>query len=207
MASILLNAVSYLPQRFASNDTAITHASTATHEEKWLLSGGAPMIDHSVDFLLKSSKERVRLSCNLRDDTARCMETSLRAIVRSRELLASSRALLSNSEYCEPEDRALIAPGQSATSSLQIVSKRDFDYEAVSVDGKHFCDCTFRNCTLLYSGSMVTFESCQFHDCRFQFSGAAGRTFQFLDCFDLLGDQTPNEPCSDSADSIVGFVN
>jgi len=166
------------------------------------------MIDHSVDFLLRSSKERVRQSCNVRDNTARCVETSLRAIIRSRELLASSRALLSNPEYCEPEDGALISrtPAQFATSSLQIISKHDFNYESVSVDGKHFCDCTFRNCTLLYSGSLVTFESCQFHGCRFQFSGAAGRTFQFLDCFDLLGEQT-GEPCCDSDESIVRFVN
>lgn len=169
------------------------------------------MIDKSIELLLQSSRSRIKLSCYLRDNTTRCLERSMKAIVQSRQLLANSEALLSYPEYAEyleaegPKPKPRVA--QCATSLPAIISNQDFDYEFVSVDGKHYCECAFRNCTLLYGGSPVTFEACQFHGCRFQFSGAAGRTVQFLDCFGLLDEQTPDEACCDSDDSIVGFVN
>lgn len=134
----------------------------------------------------------------------------MKAIVRSRQLLANSEALLSYPEYYEEPDVSptpLARTEQPATSSLPIVCKRDFGYEHVTADGKHFCECTFRNCTLLYGGSPVAFESCQFHDCRFEFSGAAGRTVQFLECFGLLAELSTDPSDCESVDAPTEFVN
>lgn len=167
------------------------------------------MIDHSVDqdILLKRSELRVRSSFNLRDDSTMCLEKSMKAIMRSRELLASSEALLNH-----PQFTGLVAPiravdnPEPSSVELQFVSKSDFDSEIVPIDGKHFRECHFANCTLLYRGLPVTFESCQFHGCKFEFSGAAGRTVQFLDCFGQLTDQSADQP-SASPDSIPNFIN
>jgi hypothetical protein len=165
------------------------------------------MIDQSVD-LLNRSELRIRISGNLRADVTRSLDRSMKAIVKSRQLLADSKALLSYPESTDPEALTL-APtrsGCSTTALLLLVSKHDFDGEVVATDGKHFRDCGFRNCTLLYSGSPVIFESCRFHDCRFEFSGAAGRTVQFLDCFRILPGQGPDQ-ASDPADTVAHFVN
>jgi len=166
------------------------------------------MIDRTVDLLLKRSEMRIRVSYNVHDNMKRCLETSMKAIVRSRQLLSNSEGLVSHCRSIEIDDPGpLLGRSAQAAKDSPLVSKRDFDYELVSTDGKHFCECVFRNCTLLYSGSEVTFESCQFRDCRFEFSGAAGRTVQFLECFGLLGERSTAPPDSDSAKSQVEFVN
>lgn len=170
---------------------------------------GTPMTDSSVDLLLKRSELRIRISCNLRDNVTRCLERSMKAVVQSRQLLANSEALLSYPECSDP-DALTLAPERAEcppTDLLPIVHKHDFDSEMVATDAKHFRDCAFRNCTLLYRGSFVIFESCHFHDCKFEFSGAAGRTVQFLDCFGLLNDQATHPSfCNDTA-SAMRFVN
>jgi hypothetical protein len=166
------------------------------------------MIDHSVDLLLKRSELRIRISGNLSNSVTRCLERSMKAIVRSRQLLANSEALLSYPESCEP-DALTLAPEKiecPATALQVIVSKRDFEGEVVSMDAKHFRNCGFRKCTLLYGGAPVTFESCRFHECKFRFSGAAGRTVQFLDCFSILSQQADDQACDPVAQGVY-FLN
>jgi hypothetical protein len=166
------------------------------------------MIDHSVDLLLKRSELRIRNSSNLSNSVTRCLERSMKAIVRSRQLLANSEALLSYPEPAEP-DALTLAPAtiECTTAALQLmVSKRDFEGEMVSADAKHFRDCGFRNCTLLYSGAPVTFESCRFYECKFRFSGAAGRTVQFLDCFSILSPQAEDQAIDPTAPGAY-FLN
>jgi hypothetical protein len=87
-----------------------------------------------------------------------------------------------------------------------MISEHHFVSECVLADGKHFCDCAFRNCTLLYSGAPVIFEACRFHGCRFEFTGAAGRTVQFLDCFGLWS-RLAADQFGNPADSALNFVN
>lgn len=133
----------------------------------------------------------------------------MKAIMQSRQLLDNSRALGSFPESIDPEALTL-APERSQGPSaalLLIVSKHDFGDEMVQTDGKHFLGCAFRNCTLLYSGFPVVFESCHFHNCRFEFSGAAGRTVQFLDCFDLVGERATNQSFCNPPESAPRFVN
>lgn len=138
-----------------------------------------------------------------------CVERSRKAIVQSQRLLANSEALLNypESNGCGALDPALERTKQPASGVLPIISKRDFDSEFVSADGKHFCDCSFLNCTLVYRGFPVIFESCQFHNCKFEFSGEAGRTVQFLDCFGLLTRGTPDQTNCNPDDEAPEFVN
>jgi hypothetical protein len=166
------------------------------------------MIDRSVDLLLMRSELRIRISSNLQENVTKCLERSMKAIVKSRQLLADSEALVSYPEFADP-DAVTLTPVKvecPTIALLLVVAKRDFDGEMVSTDAKHFRDCGFRNCTLLYSGSPVTFESCRFHDCKFGFSGAAGRTVQFLDCFGIRSDQETDQAC-DPADLVPYFLN
>ena len=167
------------------------------------------MIDRSVDFLLKRSQMSVRASFTLRDNMTRCVERSLRAIARSRELIANSEVLLGHSKSIDVDDPGLKlqSSAQVGFDSLPILSKCDFHHKLVPIDGKHFRECSFRSCTLQYNGSLVTFESCQFSDCRFEFSAAAGRTVQFLECFGLLAERSTAPPESDSVKTQVEFVN
>jgi hypothetical protein len=133
----------------------------------------------------------------------------MQAIVKSRQLLANSQALLNYPESSDP-DALTLAPERAdcpPADLLLIVSKQDFDGQAVQTDAKHFHGCAFRNCTLLYSGAPVIFESCHFSDCRFEFSGAAGRTVQFLDCFGFLEDRGTAQTCSNPAEPATRFVN
>ncbi len=166
------------------------------------------MIEQSVDLLLRRSELRIRISCDLRDNVTRCLERSMKAIVQSRQLLANSEALLSYPESVDPDALTLTAERaeRPPTTQLLLVSKHDFDGEMVPADNKHFSDCGFRNCTLLYSGSPVIFESCRFHQCRFEFSGAAGRTVQFLDCFGILPGQAADQ-AGNAADPVEYLVN
>lgn len=164
------------------------------------------MIDRSVDLLLKRSRMRVRLSCNLRDNVTRCVERSLKAIARSRQLIATSEALLDHPKSIDADGRYLMLhrTEEAEKDLLPVVSRREFDYELISADGKHFCECAFRRCTLVYGGRPVTFESCRFHECRFEFSGPAGRTIQFLECFGLLAGRATDPS---GFDSPTEFLN
>ena len=44
---------------------------------------------------------------------------------------------------------------------LQKVFNKHFKNETVPIDGKHFIDCTFVNCTLRYNGGKYTFDKGQ----------------------------------------------
>ena len=166
------------------------------------------MTDQSVELLLRRSELRIRISCDLRDNVTRCLERSTKAILTSRQLLANSEALLRFPETLDPDALTLTLERTESppTAPMLVVSKHEFDGEIVPTDKKHFCDCGFRHCTLLYSGAPVTFESCRFHDCKFEFSGAAGRTVQFLDCFSILPGQAADQ-AADPANAAAYLVN
>jgi hypothetical protein len=132
----------------------------------------------------------------------------MRAIVTSRQLLANSEGLLSFPEAIAP-DALTLTPERSeppATDVMQVIAKHMFENEIVPTDNKHFSACGFTNCTLLYGGDPVIFESCHFHECRFEFSGAAGRTVQFLDCFGILPGQSPDQVC-EPGEPLAYLVN
>lgn len=56
-----------------------------------------------------------------------------------------------------------------------------FEERGVRFDGNEFIGCTFRQCNLKYGGSgPVTLESCDFHDCKWAFTGPAQATLNFM---------------------------
>jgi len=60
-------------------------------------------------------------------------------------------------------------------------SKNVFEYEIVRVDGDHFYDCTFNNCTLEFAGvEAPSFERCRFNDSEWVFVDHAATTIAFL---------------------------
>ncbi len=54
------------------------------------------------------------------------------------------------------------------------------EIKTVTLDGKHFIDCTFSNCTLEYSGGPVTLERTHLRRCHYVFFGKAQMTVRLL---------------------------
>ncbi len=69
---------------------------------------------------------------------------------------------------------------------METISNITFEGESISVDHKHFMDCTFSNCILEYSGEPFTLERTQLTNCRYVFFGLARGTVHFLQCIGLL---------------------
>jgi hypothetical protein len=61
------------------------------------------------------------------------------------------------------------------------VTGEDYSSERVELDGKHFEDCRFDTCTLVYRGGVPpNFVRCDFAAPRFVFEEAAQSTIQFM---------------------------
>ena len=69
---------------------------------------------------------------------------------------------------------------------METLRNLTFVSESVTVDHKHFMDCTFKDCILEYSGEPFTFERTQLTNCRYVFYGLARGTVHFLQCIGLL---------------------
>ena len=70
--------------------------------------------------------------------------------------------------------------GQSDPDRTQILNQH-FTGERVVLDGKHFEDCTFENCDLVYRGGVPpNFIRSDFAAPRFVFEDAAQSTVQFM---------------------------
>ena len=64
--------------------------------------------------------------------------------------------------------------------ALEVIANRQFDGETVSLDGKSYVRCVFRNCELVVSGGPVSFEAIQSSGCRWRIRGPAALLFQAL---------------------------
>jgi hypothetical protein len=61
------------------------------------------------------------------------------------------------------------------------VTGEDYSSERVELDGKHFEDCSFDTCTLVYRGGVPpNFVRCDFAAPRFVFEEAAQSTIQLM---------------------------
>mgnify|MGYP006279649551 CR=1 FL=1 len=66
-------------------------------------------------------------------------------------------------------------------SEREEVSGQSFSSERVVLDGKHFVDCTFESCTLVYKGGRPpNFVRCDFAAPQFVFEEAAKSTVQLM---------------------------
>ena len=67
------------------------------------------------------------------------------------------------------------------SSSRQDVVGQSYSGERVALDGKHFEDCSFETCTLVYKGGVPpNFVRCEFAAPRFVFEEAAQSTIQLM---------------------------
>ncbi|MGH9726590.1 MAG: hypothetical protein ACRD41_16140 [Candidatus Acidiferrales bacterium] len=76
---------------------------------------------------------------------------------------------------------------ETAITTLEHVCKKNFRNETVEIDGKRFTSCTFKGCSLSYSGGDVEFGSgCVVENSRPEFAGPARRTVLLLHALGLL---------------------
>lgn len=77
----------------------------------------------------------------------------------------------------DPDDQN----GSQSKTDREVVRNRQFFRERVLLDGKHFEDCAFETCSLLYQGGVPpNFIRCDFTAPRFVFKGAAQSTLQLM---------------------------
>jgi hypothetical protein len=63
-----------------------------------------------------------------------------------------------------------------------------FINQEIHLDEQEFIGCTFRDCTIVYSGGGgCTLVDCEFHECAYQFRGAALRTVNFMRALYQMG--------------------
>lgn len=70
---------------------------------------------------------------------------------------------------------------ENGKSEREEVQAQHFSGERVVIDDKHFENCTFDTCTLIYRGGVPpNFVQCEFAAPRFVFEGAAQSTVQLM---------------------------
>ena len=75
---------------------------------------------------------------------------------------------------------------------MELIQNLILEGELVTIDDKHFVDCTFIDCILEYRGQAVSFERTQMSGCRYVFFGHARSTVHFLQGAGLMP-YTPGE--------------
>lgn len=90
-------------------------------------------------------------------------------------------------------------PGRT-DNALELISGCHFENTVLPLDGKHFVDCSVKNCILEYSGEQVVLERTSFSGSTFRWNGAAAMTLSLLECFNIVGSNTL-APCASDQDS------
>ena len=69
---------------------------------------------------------------------------------------------------------------------MQVVENEVVAGKTIAIDEKHFVNCKYTNCTLIYSGGEVAWANTNFNNCQITLSGAAQRTATLLGNFGVL---------------------
>ena len=70
-----------------------------------------------------------------------------------------------------------------------IAKAQTYEGLQIFIDGGTFVECTFNNCTMIYSGLMQgQIQSCRFEGCEWKFSGPARNGLDFLGVIYSIGD-------------------
>lgn len=80
---------------------------------------------------------------------------------------------------------------------MQKVHGITFKEDCVRLDGKHFIDCHFIDCTLEYSGGDVALERTTIHSCKHVLFGYARQTAEYMRMAGI---------CDSSADKWVEYT-
>ncbi len=70
---------------------------------------------------------------------------------------------------------------------MELVSGLHLSGASVCLDDKHFIDCTFKDCQLIYNGGCLIVERTSFVHCRHLLHGPARATVLYLQRFGLTG--------------------
>lgn len=63
---------------------------------------------------------------------------------------------------------------------MEIIDNKNESGITVSLDDKHFVNCTYTSCTLIYSGGEYAWVDTKFVNCKITLAGAAQRTAALL---------------------------
>ncbi len=74
---------------------------------------------------------------------------------------------------------------------LQINENEVLAGKSVVLDDKHFANCEYTNCTLVYSGGDFGMVNTKFQDCRVAFAGAAQRTANLIEILGIAKNRPP----------------
>ncbi len=75
---------------------------------------------------------------------------------------------------------------------MQIIENEVVSGKTLAIDEKHFVNCRYNNCTLIYTGGEFTTANTVFENCHLSLAGAAQRTAALLGSFGIL--PPPNGP-------------
>lgn|GEM_PF-288569 len=83
-------------------------------------------------------------------------------------------------------DGRLLSPACGPSEAMNRHENKVFENQHVILDEGVFVNCTFKNCSLEYSGGDVYVQNCQGEGCQLVWRGAAQRTVQLLQGLGLM---------------------
>jgi len=69
---------------------------------------------------------------------------------------------------------------------MQIIENEVVSQKTIVIDEKHFINCVYEQCLLVYSGAEYALANTAFKNCSLNLTGAAQRTAAFLGGFGML---------------------
>ena len=85
---------------------------------------------------------------------------------------------------------------------MESAQNQTFNGTTVVLDDKHFLNCRFEKCLLVYGGGDFAWNNCQFADCSISLIGAADRTAKFLGHWGILKQGEPLTPSAPPSQTI-----
>ena len=73
---------------------------------------------------------------------------------------------------------------------MQVIENKQDSGITVAIDDKHFVNCRFKNCKLIYSGGDYAWTETTFENCEVTLAGAAQRTLNLLGSFGMVKGST-----------------
>src|SRR5579875_2578109 len=141
------------------------------------------------DYLYRMTVERIAHGRTSHEASTLLLQKARATVERSRLQTQEHQPTLQQiwCDVAAVEPPALKADGRKdPTDLMEIVSGRIFHGETVSLDGKHFVDCTLRDCVLEYGGFPVVLETTDFSGCRLPLQGQAAMTVRLLETLGYL---------------------
>jgi hypothetical protein len=82
---------------------------------------------------------------------------------------------------------------------MEVIQEEQLDGKTVAIDGKHFVNCKYVNCDVVYGGGDFSWMNTTFQNCRISFTGAAQKTMALLGQFGILPAPGPTRSGSGGA--------